>query len=61
MIAIVVLIGGMGAVLSEMRHLSLSLGSLHYDHMMPVIPFVNVGVAPVLQFMILPVLIYILS
>jgi hypothetical protein len=28
---------------------------------MPLIPFVNVGLAPVLQFMILPLLIYFLS
>ena len=58
-IAIVVLIGGAGAVLSEMRHLS--LGSWTYDDSMPILPVVNVGIAPVLQFMILPVLIYLLS
>lgn len=57
--AIVVLIGGAGAVLSEMRHLS--LGSWAYDNSMPIIPFVNVGIAPVLQFMILPLPIYFLS
>lgn len=53
---LLVLIGGAGAVLSEMRHLS--LGSWEYDNAMPIIPFVNVGIAPVLQFMILPVLTY---
>ena len=58
-IAIVVLIGGAGAILSEMRHLS--LGSWTYNNSMPIIPFVNVGIAPVLQFMILPLLIYFLS
>ena len=58
-IAIVVLIGGAGAVLSEMRHLS--LGSWVYDNSMPILPFVSVGIAPVLQFMILPVLIYFIS
>ncbi len=57
--AIVVLFGGAGAVLSERRHLS--LGSWEYDDSMPIIPFVNVGIAPVLQFMILPLLIYFLS
>jgi hypothetical protein len=56
---ILVLIGGTGAVLSEMRHLS--LGSWAYDNSMPLIPFFNVGLAPVLQFMILPLLIYFLS
>lgn len=58
-IAIVVLMGGAGAVLSEIRHLS--LGSWAYDNSMPIIPFVSVGIAPVLQFMILPLLIYFLS
>ena len=58
-ISIVVLIGGVGAVLSEMWHLS--LGSWAYDNSMPIIPFVNVGIAPVLQFMILPLLVYFIS
>ena len=58
-IAIVVLIGGAGAVLTEIRHLS--LGSWAYDNSMPIVPFANVGIAPVLQFMILPLLIYYLS
>jgi hypothetical protein len=55
----VVLIGGAGAIVSEMRHLS--LGSWAYDNSMPLIPVVNVGISPVLQFMILPLLIYFLS
>ena len=58
-IVIVILIGGTGAVLSEMRHLS--LGSWAYDDSMPVLPVFNVGISPLLQFMILPVLIYLLS
>ena len=58
-IVIVVLIGGVGAVLLEIRHLS--LGSWGYDNSMPLIPVVNVGIAPVLQFMILPILIYFAS
>jgi hypothetical protein len=57
--AIVVLAGGIGAVLSEMRHLA--LGNWAYSDLMPLIPIFNVGLSPVLQFMILPVLIYILS
>ena len=58
-VLLLVLIGGAGAILSEMRHLS--LGSWGYDDSMPLIPFVNVGISPVLQFMILPLLIYFLS
>ncbi len=58
-VVILVLIGGAGAVLSEMRHLS--SGSWAYDNSMPIIPFVNVGISPVLQFMIFPLLIYSLS
>ena len=58
-IAIVILIGGTGAVLAEMRHLS--EGSWVYADLMPIIPIVNVGISPVLQFMVLPLLIYFLS
>ena len=58
-IAIVILIGGAGAVLAEMRHLS--LGSWAYADSMPIIPIVNVGMSPVLQFIVLPLLIYFLS
>lgn len=58
-IVIVVLICGIGAALSEMRHLS--LGNWAYSDLMPLIPILNVGLSPVLQFMILPILIYILS
>lgn len=58
-IVIVVLVGGTGAVLSERRHLS--LGSWGYDKSMPLIPVVNVGISPVLQFMILPLVAYFLS
>jgi hypothetical protein len=57
--AIVVLVGGAGAVLSEMRHLS--LGSWAYSDSMPLIPYINVGISPVFQFMLLPLLIYKLS
>ncbi len=58
-VLLLVLIGGAGAVLSEMRHVS--LGSWKYDDSMPIIPGVNVGISPVLQFMILPLFIYFLS
>ena len=55
----VMLIGAAGAVLSEKRHLL--LGTWSYDQSMPVVPFVNVGLAPVLQFFLIPLIIYFLS
>ena len=58
-IFVVMLTGAVGAVLSEKRHLL--LGSWAYDQSMPIIPFVNVGLSPVLQFFLLPVIIYFLS
>ena len=58
-VVLVILIGGIGAILSEMRHLS--LGNWAYSDSMPLIPILNVGISPVLQFMILPTLIYIVS
>jgi hypothetical protein len=58
-IVIVVLTGGIGAALSEMRHLS--LGNWAYSDLMPLIPIIDVGLSPVLQFMILPILVYLLS
>lgn len=56
---IVIFVGGAGAVLAEARHLS--LGTWAYADSMPIIPLINVGISPVLQFMILPLLIYFLS
>lgn len=58
-ILILMLIGGFGAVASEMRHVS--LGTWAYDKAMPIIPVVDVGLSPVLQFMLLPACIYYLS
>lgn len=58
-IIVIILTGGTGAILSEMRHLS--LGSWAYADSMPIIPYVNVGLSPILQFMILPLLTYFLS
>ena len=51
-----VLVGGIGAILAEMRFLS--QGDWAYAPSMPILPFVNAGLSPVLQFMLLPVLIY---
>ena len=58
-IILLLLTGGAGAVLVEIGHLS--IGTWSYADAMPLIPFVNVGLSPVLQFMILPMLIYKLS
>lgn len=54
-----ILIGGTGAILGELRHLS--AGSWSYSNVMPVLPFIEVGLSPVLQFMILPTLIFIVA
>ncbi len=58
-IIILVLTGGVGAVVAEIRHLS--IGTWSYADAMPLIPFIKVGLSPVLQFMILPFFIYLLS
>lgn len=55
-IILLIVTGGIGAVLAETRHLSIQTWS--YATTMPIIPVVNVGLSPVLQFMILPLLIY---
>lgn len=58
-ILLIMIIGGIGATLTEMIYTS--LGGWAYTKGMPIIPIINVGLAPVLQFMILPVIIYALS
>ena len=58
-ILLLMLTGTIGAILSEMRHLS--LGSWAYADSMPIIPVVKVGISPVLQFMLLPLLTYCIS
>jgi hypothetical protein len=58
-ILLLMLTGGMGAIVAEMRHLS--AGNWAYDESMPLLPFVNAGLSPVLQFTLLPVVIYYLS
>ena len=58
-IVMAILIGGTGAILGEIRHLSLA--SWAYADSMPIIPVVNVGISPVLQFMTLPLLTYLSS
>jgi len=56
---ILMIIGGIGAIIAEMAHTS--AGNWAYADSMPMLPIVNVGLSPVLQFMFLPVLIYYLS
>ena len=46
------IVGGMGAIVSEMLHVS--GGDWAYGPAMPIIPFLNVGLSPVLQFIMLP-------
>lgn len=55
-IIFLVLTGGIGAILAEIMYLS--IGTWSYASNMPVIPIVNAGLLPVLQFMILPFLAY---
>ena len=56
---VLVLTGGAGAVLAELRHIN--LGTWSYSTQMPVIPSLKVGLVPVLQFMLLPGIIYSLA
>jgi uncharacterized membrane protein len=54
-----VIIGGAGAALTEVVHLA--VGSWVYTDRMPLIPGLGVGLSPVLQFAVLPLLTYSLS
>lgn len=54
-----VILGGAGAALTEVVHLA--VGSWVYTARMPLIPGLGVGLSPVLQFAVLPLLIYSLS
>ncbi len=58
-VVFLMLTGGVGVILAETRHLS--IGTWSYADAMPIIPIVDVGLSPVLQFMILPLLIYMIS
>jgi len=58
-IFLLILVGGTGATLSEFLHVS--AGDWVYAVKMPLIPFVNAGLSPVLQFAILPISVYWLS
>lgn len=56
---ILMLAGGIGAIVAELRHLG--AGSWTYSTSMPIIPVLNVGLSPVLQFMLLPPFIFYVS
>jgi hypothetical protein len=58
-VLITMMVGGMGAILSETRHIA--AGNWAYAGSMPILPIVGVGLTPVLQFIIMPALIYYLS
>ncbi|MEO6069374.1 MAG: hypothetical protein ABIN57_06005 [Chitinophagaceae bacterium] len=58
-VLVLMAIGAIGAILAEMRHLT--VGAWAYAPSMPMIPIVDVGISPVFQFMLLPILIFYLS
>jgi len=53
------IIGGIGAIIAEMAHTA--AGNWTYADSMPILPVVNAGLLPVLQFLLLPALIYYVS
>ncbi|MEO6289553.1 MAG: hypothetical protein ABIO76_06515 [Ginsengibacter sp.] len=55
-IFLLIILGGIGAVLAERIHLN--AGSWKYSAAMPIIPILNAGAIPVLQFMFLPLMIF---
>jgi hypothetical protein len=52
----VISVGFLGSIISEVIYLK--KGNWAYNEAMPIIPVVHVGLSPVLQFIILPLLIY---
>ena len=58
-ILLLIVVGFAGAVLAELRHTS--AGNWSYSKSMPLLPVLSVGVVPVLQFMLLPVIIYFIT
>jgi hypothetical protein len=53
------LAGFLGAIVAEIAHTS--KGSWAYAESMPLLPWLEVGIAPILQFTILPLIIFIVS
>jgi hypothetical protein len=56
---LLILVGGLGAIAAEMWHTS--RGDWSYADAMPLLPLVDVGLSPVLQFAILPLSVLLLS
>jgi phosphatidylglycerophosphate synthase len=55
-VVLLVIMGGLGAILAEKKHIS--LGNWAYSSYMPLVPVVYIGLSPLLQFMILPAIIF---
>lgn len=58
-IILLILIGTLGAIGGEIWHTA--SGNWSYATNMPILPLVNVGLLPILQFMLLPTIIYFIS
>ena len=56
---ILIVVGGIGGILGELRNIN--KGNWAYENSMPIIPGIDVGLYPVIQFMFLPALCYYLS
>lgn len=56
---VLALVGAIGAIIGEMWHTS--KGDWAYADYMPLIPWLGVGVSPVLQFTILPLIIFVVN
>lgn len=53
---VLVLFGGAGAIIGEIWHTT--RGDWYYTDAMPMIPLLDVGIYPVLQFMLLPLIVF---
>lgn len=58
-VLMLVTIGSIGAILTELWHTG--RGDWYYSDTTPLLPFVAVGVSPVVQFMVLPLLIFLIG
>ena len=58
-ILVLVTIGTIGAILGEIWHTS--RGDWNYAEAMPILPWVNLGLSPLLQFAVLPYLIFVIG
>lgn len=58
-VLILMIVGGIGAIIAEIAHTT--AGNWAYADSMPMLPILNVGLSPILQFLLLPALIYYVS